>query len=639
MKKFLRTLLTQFLPRRLPRFLGPVLRQGRDRLFQALAIYQYCGRAVPLVWQTNRRLTIALGLLTLVAGLLPAWIAYLGKLIVDSVILAAQTSPSGVPATIPAAIPAQTYQWQALQYLLLEAGAVVLLAASKQGLALCQSLLRALLGQRVNELILEKALTLDLMHFEDAEFYDKMTRARREASSRPLALVNRTFGLVQDAIALITYTGLLLKFSGWAVGVLVVAALPAFWAETRFAGHTFRVLQRRAPEWREQTYLETLMAREDFAKEVKLYQLGSLFLERYRGIFQHLYQEDRRLTVQRSVWSYSLGLVSTAAFYGAYVWIVLAAIARTISLGDLTLYLVVFRQGQGSVASLLSAISSLYEDSLYLSNLYEFLEEDIPPPTGSAVQGPDPADGLRFEQVGFTYPGNATPALESVSLQLRPGEKLAIVGENGSGKTTLIKLLTRLYVPSSGRILLDGLDLQEWDVTVLRRRIGVIFQNFVKYHASLGENIGVGDVEYLTDEVRWQRAAEQGTAQGLVELLGYQTRLGKWFKDGRELSGGQWQKVALSRAFMRERADILVLDEPTSAMDPEAEVQVFEHVRSHSANQMVILISHRFSTVRMADQIVVLADGKILEAGTHEALLAINGRYAKLFTLQASGYR
>jgi ABC-type multidrug transport system fused ATPase/permease subunit len=604
------------------------LQQQGDRLQRSLSIYQYCGRAIGLVWSTNHRLTLAIGLFTLIAGLLPALIAYVGKLIVDSVVLATQTG-------------SVTYQWQAFRYLLLEAAAVILLAASKQGLLLGQSLLRALLGQKVNVLILEKALTLDLMHFEDAEFYDKMTRARREASSRPLALVSRTFGLVQDSLALITYAGLLLKFSVWAVVVLILAALPAFLAETRFAGQAFRVFQRRAPEWREQSYLETLVAREDFAKEVKLYQLGPMLLERHRGIFQQFYQEDRNLTVRRSLWSYGLGTVSTAAFYGAYVWIVLSAIARTISLGDLTMYLVVFRQGQGTVASILSAISGLYEDSLYLSNLYEFLEEEIPPPPGDAYQGPHPGDGLRFEQVGFTYPGSDTPSLRDVSLHLRPGQKLAIVGENGSGKTTLIKLLTRLYTPDTGRILLDGLDLQEWHIEALRQRIGVIFQNFVKYQFTIGENIGAGDVEHLDDEARWALAAARGTALPLIESLpdGFNTRLGRWFKDGRELSGGQWQKIALSRAFMRNRADLLVLDEPTSAMDAEAEIQVFEHVRSMTQNQMAILISHRFSTVRMADQILVLVDGTIQEQGTHAELLATGGRYARLFALQAAGYQ
>jgi ABC-type multidrug transport system fused ATPase/permease subunit len=591
-------------------------------------MYRYCGRAIELVWQTDRRLTLLLAGLTLIAGLLPALVAYLGKLIVDGVV---QTSQSGLSSD----------RWHTLTYLGLEAIVVIVLSGGKQGLTLCQSLLRALLGQKVNVLILEKALTLDMAHFEDSEFYDKMIRARREASNRPLSLVSRTFGLVQDTLGLITYSGLLLQFSAWAVVILMGTAIPAFIAETRFAGEAFRLFRWRAPETRQQNYLEWLLSNESTATEVKLFQLGPMLLGRYRRIFDHLYGEDRQLAVRRTFWSYVLGLLSTLAFYGAYTWIVLEAIVGRISLGDLTMYLVVFRQGQTTFASALTAIGGMYEDSLYLSNLYEFLEEAVPPPTGHATQGTLPGDGLRFEEVSFQYSGNPKPALQNVSFHLRPGEKLAIVGENGSGKTTLIKLLTRLYAPDSGRILLDGLDLQAWDIEVLQCRIGVIFQNFVRYQFTIGENIGTGDVSYLEDEVRWQMAAEKGNARSFIEEMpdSFRTQLGRWFKGGRELSGGQWQKIALSRAFMRSQADLLVLDEPTSAMDAEAEVRIFDQFRAMTRNQMAILISHRFSTVRMADQIIVLANGILTEQGTHEELLRTGGRYAQLFALQAAGYR
>jgi len=591
-------------------------------------MYQYCGRAIALVWTTNRALTIALMVLTLVAGLLPGAIAYVGKLIVDGVVQAAR---SGLVDD----------RSHTLMYLGIEAGLIALQAGCKQGLALCQSLLRALLGHKVNVLILEKALTLDISHFEDSEFYDKMARARREASSRPLSLVGRTFGLVQDTLSLLAYGGLLLNFSAWAVLVLMVAAIPAFIAETRFAGEAFRLFRWRAPETRQQNYLEWLLSNDTTAMEVKLYQLGPMLLRRYRDIFRHLYGEDRALTIRRGLWSYLLGLLSTLAFYAAYVWIVLEAIAGTISLGDLTMYLVVFRQGQATFASVLSAIGGMYEDSLYLSNLYEYLEQPIAKPVGQATRGLLPGDGLRFEQVSFCYPGSLQPALQTISLHVKPGEKLAIVGENGSGKTTLIKLLTRLYTPDSGRILLDGLDLREWDLDTLQQRIGVIFQNFVRYQFTVGENIGAGDVASMDDEARWHDAAAKGTAQPFIEALpdSYHTQLGRWFKSGRELSGGQWQKIALSRAFMRSNADILVLDEPTSAMDAEAEVRIFNHFRAMTQTQMAILISHRFSTVRMADQIMVLQEGKVVEQGTHEELLRSNGRYAQLFSLQAAGYR
>ncbi|NES94445.1 MAG: ABC transporter ATP-binding protein [Desertifilum sp. SIO1I2] len=573
-------------------------------------------------------MTVVFGILTLGAGLLPAAIAYVGKLIVDAVVLAAQTG-SGSDRNL------------ALFYVGLEGLAIVLQLGTQRSLAICQSLLRVLLGYNVNVLILEKALTLDLTHFEDSEFYDSMSRARREASSRPLSLVSRTFKLAQDALSLVAYGGLLLQFSLWAVLILILTAIPAFVAETRFAGEAFRLFRWRSPETREQTYLETLIAREDYAKEVKLYQLGSLLLRRYRDIFHRLYYEDRNLTIRRGVWAMVLGVLSTIAFYLVYAWIVLEAIAGQLTLGDMTLYLMVFRQGQSTFSAALSNIGGMYEDNLYLSNLYEFLNQPIPQSGGEATQGIVFQDGVRFENVSFTYPGSTKPALQDISLHLKPGEKLAIVGENGSGKTTLIKLLTRLYTPTQGRILLDGLDLQGWDLKVLHRRISVIFQDFVRYQFTVGENVGVGDVEKISDAERWEVAAQKGMAKPFIELMpdGFLTQLGRWFRGGTELSGGQWQKVALSRAFMRQQADILVLDEPTAAMDAEAEVQVFEHFQKITENQIVVLISHRFSTVRMADTIIVLAGGKIIERGTHEELLAANGRYAHLFSLQAAGYQ
>lgn len=604
------------------------LRVPTRGLRQSLSVFRYSGRALELVWTTNHTLTIVLAILTLVAGLLPGAIAYIGKLIVDSVVLASQSG-------------AQTQRWMALQYVGLEAIAVMALAATQRGLTVCQSLLRVLLGQRVNVLILEKALTLDLTHFENSEFYDKITQARHEASHRPLSLVMRTFGLIQSALSLVTYGGLLLNFSLWAVLILVVAAVPPFIAETRFAGEAFRLFRWRSPETRQQHYLETLIAREDYAKEVQLYQLGSTMLQRYRDIFHRLYDEDRDLTIRRGIWGYLLSLLSTATFYAAYAWIVLETIWGRISLGDMTMYLTVFRQGQSTFAGALTSIGGMYEDNLYLSNLYEFLEQNVPKPKGKARQGVIPGDGMRFIDVSFTYPGIAKPALTNVSLHLKPGEKLAIVGENGSGKTTLIKLLTRLYTPDSGHILLDGLDLQEWDIEVLRQRIGVIFQDFVRYHFTVGENVGVGDVNHLEDAERWEDASDKGMAKPFIELLpeGFATQLGRWFKGGQELSGGQWQKIALSRAFMRTGADILVLDEPTAAMDAEAEVRIFDHFRTITQNQMVVLISHRFSTVRMADTIVVMGGGEIIEQGTHEELLQLGGRYARLFSLQAAGYQ
>jgi ATP-binding cassette subfamily B protein len=594
-------------------------------------VFQYTRQALDLVWATSHRLTISLALLTLVAGILPAGIAYVGALIVDAVVAAIAAQHAGGVADLTTV----------LGYVVLEGVLVALTAATQRGLSTCQSLLRAQLGQRVNEMILEKALTLDLRHFEDSEFYDKLTRARREASSRPLSLVMRSFGLVQNGIALVSFGTLLAQFSPWAVAVLMLAGLPSFIAEAKFSGDAFRLFRWRSPETRMQMYLETVLAREDHAKEVKLFDLGPLLLERYRAIFRKVFKEDRVLTIRRDTWGFFLSLISTGAFYAAYAWIAVSTVRGHISLGQMTMYVLLFRQGQAAVSAILSAIGGMYEDNLYLSTLYDYLDTPVDKATGVATTGPQPAAGVRFENVSFTYPDATEPAVSDVSFQLRPGESLALVGENGSGKTTLIKLLTRLYVPSSGRITLDGLDLAQWSPAALRRRVGVIFQDFARYQLKVGENIGAGDVTHFEDELRWHEAASLGMAAPFVAELpaGYQTQLGKWFKDGRELSGGQWQKIALSRAFMREGADILVLDEPTAAMDARAEAQVFEQFRELAKERMVILISHRFSTVRMADQILVIQGGRILERGSHVDLMALNGHYAQLFQLQARGYR
>ena len=584
-------------------------------------VFRYTGRGMRVVWETSRGLTVAMAILTVIAGLLPGLVAWVGKLIIDAVV----------------AHDAEA----AVRWVILEGGIIAFLAAVQRGLTVSQSLLRALLSQRVNVTILEKALEFDLPHFEDPELYDKMTRARREASTRPLSLVQRSFGVAQNTISLATYAGILLSFSPWAVLVLAIAGLPAFFVEARFSNEAFRLFTWRTPETRQRAYYETAIAREDFVKETQLYGLGPLFLGRYRQIFETLYSEDRRLTLRRGVWGWLLGLLSTATFYGAYAVTALEAVYEHITLGQMTMYLLVFKQGQAAFSSILTAIGGMYEDNLYLSNLYDFLDTPSAVRDATATAGPTPGDGIRFDGVSFRYPGAEDDAVRDVTFHLAPGRKLALVGENGSGKTTLIKLLTRLYEPTGGRILLDGLDLREWNVDALRSRIGVIFQDFARYQLKAGENVGVGDVRYVADRDRWRVAAEKGMADPFLSALpdGYDTQLGRWFGGGRELSLGQWQKVALSRAFMRSEADILVLDEPTASMDAEAEVHIFDHFRTHTQDQMAILISHRFSTVRMADQIVVLSDGRVVERGDHDSLMTEDGVYARLFSLQAAGYR
>ncbi len=596
-----------------------------------LGVFRYSRRAIELVWQTSPALTIGLAIATLIAGILPAAMAYVGQLIVDAVVAAMDSYKQD-----------QVLHYQtALNYVLIEGMLVLIIAAAQRALTAQQAILQGLLGQKVNMLILEKAQSLTLSHFEDSEFYDKLVRARREASSRPLALVNKTFALLQNAIALSSFAVLLWHFSPWALALLICGALPAFIAEAKFSGDAFLMFRWRSPEVRQQNYLETLLAREDNIKEVRLYQLGDRFLQRYAAIFRKLFNESKRLILRRESWGFALGVISTLVFYSAYGWIVSDTIIGAITLGQMTMYLLLFKQGQAAVSASLTAISGMYEDNLYLSNLYEYLEQETTTSTTGLLAGPKPQDGIRFEGVFFQYPGSERPALSNVSLHIRPGQSLAIVGENGSGKTTLIKLLTRLYNPTQGRILLDGLDLLEWDETALLKRIGVIFQDFVRYQFIVGENIGAGDNDRFYDEEGWQKAAELGKATDFIDQLenSYNTQLGRWFKGGQELSGGQWQKIALARAFMRESADILVLDEPTSAMDAQAEANIFQHFQEQTKSKMAILISHRFSTVRLAHEIVVMEHGEIKERGTHDALLAQKGQYAHLFALQAQGYQ
>jgi len=584
-----------------------------------------------IVWSTSATLTLVMAATTLVSGVLPAAIASVGGLFVDAVASAIQNTGDAAEAA----------RSEVLFYVLVEAGLVVIMTGAQKLNTVCQSILRVLLGNKINVMILEKALTLELAHFEDAEYYDKLVRARREASSRPLSLVIKTFDLARDVVALLTIGIWLFQFSAYAVLLLGLAGIPAFLAEAKFSGEAFRIHRRRSAERRVQIYLEMVLTREDGVKEVKLLQLGKLFLQRYVDIFRKIYKEDRNLVLRRGFWGYVLGLLASAAFYFAYGWVGFAAIAGAITIGQMTMYIAQFRLGQNAVTNSLTAVNGMYEDNLYLSNLTEYLNHNVPETTGNKTAGPDPSDGIRIENVSFFYPGSNIPALNKVNLHIRPGESLAIVGENGSGKTTLIKLLTRLYQPSEGTIYLEGLDLKDWDIDTLRKKIGVIFQDFARYQLLVGENIGIGDVDELEQDELIEEAAEKGMADEFVKDLpqGYKTQLGTWFKDGKELSGGQWQKIALSRAFMRSKADILILDEPTAAIDARAEAEIFAHFRDLTANKISIIISHRFSTVRMADHIIVLEKAEILEEGSHEELLASDGQYATLFNLQAQGYQ
>ncbi len=592
--------------------------------------FTHTPQAVRFVWRTNRWATVGLGLLTLGGALLPASQAWVGKLIVDGVVASIQTGQDAEQVR------------KVFIYLLLELGLFLLSAAFNHGRRLIQQLIQLQLANRIRAEIIGKALTLDLAYFEDSDFYDRLQNARREGGYKPVELINDTFLIVQNSITLISFALLMLRFSPWLVVVLLATSIPSFIAETRYSERGFRLLTRRAPETRQVNYLSRLLTEDTAVKEIKLFNLGGTLLNRYTTLFDKFFEEDKSLALRRASAGFGLGLIATLGFYGSYAWIVWYTVQGKISLGDMTLYLAIFRQGQSTFQSILSAVGNIYENNLFMANFFEFLcLEPLMKITGQERKLSLPLrGGIEFRDIGFRYPDSEEWALRGVNLIIRPGEKIALVGHNGAGKTTLIKLLSRLYDPTEGSILIDDIDIRDLDPLELQQRIGVIFQDFVRYHLPVRENIGFGQIDAMDDVERIAAAARKSGAQAVVEELpeGYETMLGRWFHDGHELSLGQWQKVALARAFMRD-AEILVLDEPTASVDARAEYEIFQNFKALTEGKMAILISHRFSTVRMADRIAVIQEGRIAELGTHDELLSRAGTYAELFSMQAEGYR
>lgn len=603
----------------------------RERRAKAAASARNVRRAFSLVWQAHPASALGMLACTLIGAALPASQAWVGKLIVDEIVQAINVN-AGAWAGLNAVLP----------LLLLEFGLFFAGAANTQARNFAEHVLHARINLALNTRIVRKALELDLTHFENAEYYDKLQNARREADWRSLQIVNGGFFVIQNALTLLSFLALLVRFSPWLAVILFAATVPAFIVQSRYAELNFRVLSWRAPESRQLHYLEHLLTDYDAVKEVKLFGLGEPLLGRYADLFWKALREDQSLAQKRSLASLGWGLAATATYYGAYAWIVWRAMDSAITLGDMTMYLGLARTSQGMFDALLSGVNRLYENGLFMSNLFAFLELQ-PHMAQSAVPQPMPAvirRGLEFHNVSFRYAGQDEYALKNISLRIAPGQKVALVGQNGAGKTTLIKLLTRLYDPTEGRITLDGVDIRDYDLRDLRQKIGVIFQDFVRYHMPAADNVGFGQIDDLNNRPRIVGAAEKSGAHPVITSLpeGYDTMLGRWFSRGRDLSGGEWQKIALARAFMRD-CELIVLDEPTAALDAENELRVFEQFRALTAGRMAVLISHRFSTARMADQIFVLENGRISESGAHADLLARGGTYARLFTLQAESYR
>ncbi len=601
-----------------------------ERWREVRSAFRNVPKALALVWQSSRSATLLMAAITIVSGLLPISQAWVGKLIVDQVV-----------AAVTGGIPAQAALWATAPYLGIEFVLLTLGAVLTQVRNLAEHILNARLGNTINTAIIRKSLALDLHYFEDAQFYDKLQNARRESSWRAMSIIRTSFNLVENVITLGSFAVGLLAFSPLVALILFGATIPSFIVQTRYSKLTFRMLTWRAPEFRRMNYFEHLLTVDHSAKEIKLFGLGEPLLGRYQEQFWKIAREDEALARRRSLISTLWGFLATASYYGAYAWIVWQTVSGVISIGSMTFYLTLFRQSQGTFQGIFFNTGQLYESGLFLENLFGFLSLAPQMISGKGRKVPRPiTQGIEFRNVSFRYPDREEYALHQVNLTVGPGEKIALVGANGAGKTTLIKLLTRLYDPTEGEILLDGVDLREYELDDLRQCIGVIFQDFVRYQVSARENIGFGQIDELENEARIISASERGGADEVVERLpqGYDTILGRWFEKGAELSGGQWQKIALGRAFMRD-SEVLVLDEPTAALDAEREYEIFQRFRELTAGRIAFLISHRFSTVRMADRIAVIEGGRISELGTHHDLLELDGTYARLFNMQAEGYR
>ena len=598
-----------------------------------------------LIIETHRGFTIAIIALRLARAFVPVASLWVGKLIIDTVVELVSTGGGSM-----------TDLWElvALEIAIVVGGELLARAS-----ALAESLLGDLFTNVASIRLMRHAATLDLYQFENPEFYDKLDRARRGTTGR-IALLSQLLSMLQDIITIVLLGAALLLFSPWLVLLLVIAVLPSFLGETHFANLSYSLMFRWTPERRQLDYLRYVGASQESAKEVQVFGLAPWFIERYKALSDRFYDENRKLAVRRALVSTGLGFIGTLGYYAAYVIILMQAVAGAITIGSLSFLAGSFSRSRDLMQRILSGASDVYQQSLYIKDLFDFFE--MRPSITSKPDAPHvpkkPMEGFVFENVGFQYPGSDRWAIRNVSFVLRPGERIALVGENGAGKTTLTKLIARLYDPSEGRILLDGRDLRDYDLASVRCAIGVIFQDFFRYDFRFDENIAVGEISRVQDAMNAYddpargdaidepvpepiiEAADRSLASSLLPRLpgGYRQMLGRRFDGGVNLSGGEWQKVALARAYMRE-SQVLILDEPTAALDARAEYEVFVRFAQLVAGRMAIIISHRFSTVRMADRIIVMRGGEVVEEGSHAKLVARRGLYAELFELQAEGYR